>query len=276
MKTGSALSRNWLVFYAVAYMVFLYAPVVLLPLFAFNDATIIAFPLSGATTKWFTVLWETEALHSAVENSLIVALSTSAISTLLGATAARAMARYRFPGKRGIVGFIMLPLVLPEIIVAVSLLVLLMQLDMELSLWTVVGGHVLICVPFSIAILSSAFQGLDSSLEEASFDLGETRWGTFRRIIFPLVLPGVISSMLITFTISLDEFIIAFFLTGTDVTLPVYIWSQLRFPTKLPSVMALGTILLALSVILLILGEWFRQRAAKRQGIEASATGGFM
>lgn len=269
------LSARWLAAYAVIYMLFLYAPVILLPLFAFNDATIVSFPLKGFTTKWFDVLWETGALHDAVKNSGIVAISTALLSTLLGACAARASARYRFPGKRPVMGFIMLPLVLPEIIVAVSLLVLLMQLGMSLSLWTVILGHVLICTPFSIAILSSAFQGLDNSLEEASFDLGETRWGTFRRVILPLVMPGVVSSLLICFTISLDEFIIAFFLTGTDVTLPVYIWSQLRFPTKLPSVMALGTILLALSVILLILAEWFRRRAAKKQGIEASA-GGFM
>jgi spermidine/putrescine transport system permease protein len=269
-------SINWLTIYAVAYMIFLYAPVVLLPMFAFNDATIIAFPLGDFTTKWFSLLWNTEVLHSAVRNSLFVAISTSLISTLLGACAARAMARYRFPAKRGIVGFIMLPLVLPEIIVAVALLVMLRQLGLPLSLWTVVAGHVLICTPFAIAILSSAFQGLDQSLEEASFDLGETRWGTFSRVTLPLVMPGVVSSMLITFTISLDEFIIAFFLTGTDVTLPVYIWSQMRFPTKLPSIMALGAILLALSVLLLLLAEWFRRRAAKRQGIEASATGGFM
>ena len=153
---------------------------------------------------------------------------------------------------------------------------MMMQLGMSLSLWTVVAGHVLICTPFSIAILSSAFQGLDQSLEEASFDLGETRWGTFHRVILPLVMPGVISSLLITFTISLDEFIIAFFLTGTDVTLPVYIWSQLRFPSKLPSIMALGSILLALSVLLLVLAEWFRRRSATRQGLDADASGGII
>ena len=170
----------------------------------------------------------------------------------------------------------MLPLVLPEIIVAVSLIVMLMQLGMSLSLWTVVAGHVLICTPFSIAILSSAFAGLDQSLEEASLDLGESRWGTFRRVTLPLVMPGVISSLLICFTISLDEFIIAFFLTGTDATLPVYIWSQLRFPTKLPSVMALGTILLALSIGLLVLAEWFRRRAARRQGLGASSSEGLL
>ena len=270
------LSFNWLMVYAAIYMVFLYAPVILLPLFAFNDATIVAFPLSGFTTKWFGLLWETDALHQAVRNSALVAITTACLSTVLGACAARASARYRFPGKAGMISFIMLPLVLPEIIVAVALLVMMMQLGMSLSLWTVVAGHMLICTPFSIAILSSAFQGLDQSLEEASFDLGETRWGTFHRVILPLVMPGVISSLLITFTISLDEFIIAFFLTGTDVTLPVYIWSQLRFPSKLPSIMALGSILLALSVLLLVLAEWFRRRSATRQGLDADASGGII
>ncbi|MEZ5777004.1 MAG: ABC transporter permease [Paracoccaceae bacterium] len=272
----AARKSGWLRGYAVTYMVFLYAPVVLLPLFAFNDATIIAFPLEGFTTKWFSALWSTDALHSAVTNSALVAVSAALISTVLGACGARAAARYSFPMKRGMVGFIMLPLVLPEIIVAVALLVMLMQLGMQLSLWTVVAGHVLICTPFSVAILSSAFAGLDQSLEEASFDLGESRWGTFRRVTLPLVMPGVISSLLITFTISLDEFIIAFFLTGTDVTLPVYIWSQLRFPTKLPSIMALGAILLALSVVLLVLAEWIRRRAARKQGLNTQIGGGLV
>jgi spermidine/putrescine transport system permease protein len=271
-----AMSANWLTVYAVAFILFLYAPVVLLPMFAFNDATVIAFPLAGFTTDWFTVLWQTEALHDAVRNSLFVSFTTAVLSTILGACAARAIARYRFPVKGGIVGFIMLPLVLPEIIVAVSLLVMLMQLGMSLSLWTVVGGHVLICVPFSIAILNSAYSGLDRSLEEASYDLGESRWGTFRRVILPLVLPGMISSLLICFTISLDEFIIAFFLTGTDVTLPVYIWSQLRFPAKLPSIMALGTILLTLSILMLVLGEWVRRRSARKRGLDDTSAGGLI
>lgn len=275
MSLKNFFSVKWLTVYAVLYMLFLYAPVILLPLFAFNDATVVAFPLNGFTSKWFDVLWKTEALHGAVKNSAIVAISSAAISTILGACAARASAHFKFPAKRSIMGFVMLPLVLPEIIVGVSLLVMLVQLGMSLSLWTVVAGHVLICTPFSIAILSSAFAGMDRSLEEASFDLGESRIGTFRRITLPLVMPGIVSSLLITFTISLDEFIIAFFLTGTDVTLPVYIWSQLRFPTKLPSVMALGTILLALSILLLFLAEWFRRRAAARQGADAT-TGGFI
>jgi len=257
--------------YAIIYLVFLYAPVLLLPLFAFNDSAIIALPLSGFTFDWFHLLWETESLHEAFYNSMTIAITTAIGSTVLGIFAARAAARYDFPAKRGIVGFIMVPLVLPEIIVGVALLVVLVQMGLALSAWTVVIGHILICTPFAIAILQSAFNNMDRSLEEASMDLGENRIGTFFRVILPLVTPGIISSMLISFTISLDEFIIAFFLTGTDVTLPVYIWGQLRFPARLPSVMALGFLMVTLSFILLLAAEYFRRRANRLVGTPQSS-----
>jgi len=261
--------------YALAYLLFLYAPIILLPLFAFNDSTIIAFPLQGVTFEWFRELTTIEALHASVRNSLFIAVVTAILSTVLGICAARAATRYRFPGKGGIMGMIMLPLVLPEIIVAVSLLVVLVQFaGMNLSRWTVIGAHVLICTPFCVAILNSSFGNLDASLEEAAVDLGETPFSTFRLITLPLVLPGVIASLLISFTISLDEFIIAFFLTGTEPTLPVYIWGLLRFPQRLPVVMALGTILVALSICLLIVAEYFRRRGAARTGKEDH--GGFL
>jgi spermidine/putrescine transport system permease protein len=267
---------SWLKPYAIVYLAFLYGPVLLLPIFAFNDSAIISFPLKGFTTKWFEQLVNNPVLQGAVGNSLYVAISAASISTVLGIFAARASARFDFPAKKGIMGFIMLPLVLPEIIIAVALLVVLIQLGMDLSLTTVILGHVLVCTPFSIAILNSAFHNLDRSLEEASLDLGETRLGTFFRVTLPLVTPGVISSLLISFTISLDEFIIAFFLTGTEPTLPVYIWSQLRFTAKLPSVVALGCLLLLLSLILLFAAEYFRRRAVSRTGATNTATGGFM
>lgn len=260
--------------YALLYLLFLYLPILLLPLFAFNNSTVIAFPLTGFTTQWFAELAEVEALHAAVLTSVRIAVITSFLSTLLGICAARAAARYRFPAKGGILGLIMLPLVLPEIIVAVSLLVVFLQIGLPLSSFTVILGHVLICTPFSIAILNPAFQSLDVSLEEAAVDLGETAWGTFRRVVLPLIMPGVISSLLIGFTISMDEFIIAFFLSGSDATLPVYLWGQFRFPQRLPVVMALGTILVMLSVMLLVLAEIARRRGARRRGV--TDTGGFL
>ena len=261
-------------FYAILYLIFLYAPIALLPVFAFNDATIIAFPLTGFTTQWFTELPQIPALIDSVKNSLYIAVITALLSTLLGICASRAAAKYTFPLKKPIMGFIMVPLVLPEIIVAVSLLVILLQLGLSLGAWTVIMGHVLICTPFCIAILNSAFQNLDPSLEEAAIDLGESTWSTFRLITLPLVSPAIISALLISFTISLDEFIIAFFLTGTEPTLPVYLWSQLRFPARIPVVMALGTILVAGSVVLLIIAEIMRRRGLRRAGLKDS--GGFL
>ena len=260
--------------YTICYLIFLYAPIILLPLFAFNNSKVIAFPLSGFTTQWFVQMWNDESLWKALKNSMIVASTAAIISTTFGVFAARASTRFDFPGKGGILGLIMLPLVLPEMIVAMSLLVVLLAVGIPLSIFTIILGHVLICTPFAVAILSSAFQSLDKSLEEAAYDLGESPFSTFRLIILPLVMPGVISSLLISFTISLDEFIIAFFLGGNETTLSVYIFGQFRFPAKVPAIMALGTILVCLSIALLATAEYFRRRGIAKAG--GKDTGGFL
>jgi spermidine/putrescine transport system permease protein len=265
---------GWFRGYTIVYLIFLYAPIILLPIFAFNDATTVAFPLVGGTTKWFAQLWTEPALHKALKNSLIIAISSAVLATTLGIFAARATTRYRFPMKGPLMGLIMLPLVLPEVIVAVALLAVLLGMGVNLSIFTVILGHVLICTPFAIAILSSAFQSLDQSLEEASYDLGESAASTFRMVILPLVMPGIISALLITFTISLDEFIIAFFLAGNENTLPVYILGQFRFPQNVPVIMALGTILVCLSIALLATAEYFRRRGIAKTG--GKDTGGFL
>lgn len=260
--------------YTIGYLIFLYAPIVLLPMFAFNDSRVIAFPLQGFTTAWFKEMWEDTTLWNAVRNSAIIAISVAVLSTTLGLFAARASTRFNFPVKTGIMGLIMLPLVLPEIIVGGSLLLVLLAMGVKLSIFTVILGHVLIATPYTIAILNTAFGSLDRSLEEAAYDLGEGKWSTFRLITLPLVLPGIISSMLIAFTISLDEFIIAFFLAGNEPTLPTYIFSQLRFPKQIPMIMALGTCLVALSIILLTIAEYVRRRGLKKTG--AKDSGGFL
>ena len=261
--------------YVIAFLLFLYAPIALLPVFAFNSGTVIAFPLNGFTLDWFAALRTNRELHAALLNSLLVAGTTSVLSVLLGLMAARANVRYRFPGKAAAMGLVMIPLVLPEIIVATSLLVVVVQFfGWSLSLAMVIAAHVLICTPFAIAILNASFQSLDPALEEAAIDLGETRGSTFRLVTLPLIMPGIVAALLICFTISLDEFIIAFFLTGSDTTLPVYIWSLLRFPKQLPVIMALGTILVAASILILTLAEWNRRRGIARVGGKDS--GGFL
>jgi spermidine/putrescine transport system permease protein len=268
------MTGGWFRIYAYGFLLFLYAPILLLPVFAFNDGAIVAFPLAGFTTKWFDQLLVEPALHTALKNSLIIAVAASVLSTCLGIFAARASTRYNFPMKGGIIGMIMLPLVLPEIILAIALLVVLLGIGLPLSIYTVILGHVLVCTPFAIAVLTAAFQSLDKSLEEAAYDLGETPASTFRLIILPLVTPGIISSLLMTFTISLDEFLMAFFLAGTEPTLPVYIFSQFRFPKSVPVVLALGTVLVVASIILLTIAEYFRRRGIAKTG--GKDTGGFL
>ena len=260
--------------YAMAFLIFLYGPILLLPLFAFNDSTVVAFPLTGFTTQWFQNVWNDSELWQAVRNSLFVAVSASVIATMFGIFAARASTRYRFPAKGGLMGLIMLPMVLPDMIMAMALLVVLLSLNVPLSLLTVILGHVLICTPFAVAILTSAFQSLDKSLEEAAYDLGEGPVSTFYLVILPLVTPGIISALLISFTISLDEFVIANFLGSKDKLLSVYIFGQLRFPKSVPTIMALGAVLVALSVALLALAEYFRRRGLARTGLKN--TGGFL
>lgn len=260
--------------YALLYLLVLYSPIIILPIFAFNDNTVVSFPLKGFTTKWFAEMWADPNLRIALENSLVIALSTATLATTLGIFAARSSVRYAWPGKAPVMGMIMLPLVLPEMIVAMALLVVLLSIGVPLSIFTIILGHVLICMPFAVAILTSAFQSLDKSLEEAAQDLGETAWGTFRLIVLPLVMPGILASFLITFTISIDEFIISNFLGSGRPVLSVYIFGQFRFPAKVPSMLALGTVLVAFSVCLLATAEYFRRRGIAKAG--GKDTGGFL
>jgi len=246
--------------YALCYLAFLYVPVLFLPLFSFNQSVFIAFPLSGFTTQWYAQMLADDAMLRALGNSLMVGATTALLSTLLGLLAAKALTRYRVPGGAALLGFTSLPLFIPDIVLGISLLILLNAVAIPLSLASVICGHTLICVPFAITVLMSRLEGFDKSLEEASLDLGETGWTTFWRVTFPLALPGIISSLLLTFIVSFDEFLIAYFLAGNDATLPIYIWSQLRFPYKLPSVLALGAAILVASAVLVVFAEWIRSR----------------
>lgn len=272
MNRARKALTNWLPLYAGLYLVFLYLPVLLLPIFSINASPIPVFPLTGFTWKWYAGLASNQSMLDSARNSLFVGVSAAVLATILGICAARAVTRYRFAGQKPMSALIMAPLVLPEIIIAISLLLVMLALGLQLSLVTVVLGHVLICLPYSMTVLISGFEGFDRAYEEASADLGESAFGTLRRVTLPMMTPAIISSLLVAFTISLDEFMVAFFLSGTETTLPIYIWSQLRFPAKLPGVLALGTLMLIGSLILLTAAEILRRRAARRTLVE----GGFL
>jgi spermidine/putrescine transport system permease protein len=249
-----------LAIYAILFLAYLYIPVLFLPLFSFNDSIYIAFPIENWTLQWYRDMWANGPMFAALGNSIRVGIIVSVIATFLGIFGAKAVTRYRIPGKGPIITLIMAPLVIPGIILGVALLILVNRMGVGLSLYTVMLGHVLICIPFSMATLMSRFEGFDRSMEEASADLGENAWWTFWRVTLPMVFPGVMASLLLCFTVSFDEFILAFFLGGTDPTLPIFMYGQLRFPQRLPSVLAMGACILVVSFVVIFFAQWLLRK----------------
>jgi len=261
---GSRSRGVGLSIYALFYLAFLYVPVLFLPLFSFNDSAFIAFPLTRFTLRWYHEMLSDVALGRALVNSLKVGCAVALLSTFLGLLAARALTRWHVPGEGAALGFISLPLFIPDIVLGISLLILMNVVGIPLSLLSVTAGHVAVCVPFALAVLMSRLEGFDISLEEASRDLGENATMTFLRVILPLTAPAIVASLLLTFIVSFDEFLIAYFLAGTDATLPIYIWGELRFPQKLPVVLALGAAILAATTALVVFAEWARSLGTSR------------
>jgi spermidine/putrescine transport system permease protein len=254
-----SFSETGLLAYALLYVGFLYGPILLLPLFSLNNSVFITFPLSGFTLRWYREMAADGAMQAALANSLTVGTVAALGSTILGLLTAKVLSRGQLPGRSLLLAFAGLPLFIPEIVLGIALLLLVTTIGVPLSLISVTIGHLLICLPFAVTVLMARFEGFDPSLEEASRDLGEDGWMTFWRVTFPLVLPGVIASLLLTFIVSFDDFMIAFFLSGTQATLPVYIWGELRFPARLPRVLALGAAILIASALVIVLAEWLRR-----------------
>ena len=250
--------NNPLLVYCIFYFLFLYIPVFLLPIFSFNDSFHMVFPLKGFTFDWYIEMWNKARLHQALWNSIKVGVIASIISSFIALFAAKAFTRYRVKYSGLSYGAILLPFIIPEIIIAVAFIVIWTSMGLKLGLVPITISHILYCTPFCLLILISRMDGFDKSLEEASMDLGENIFGTFWRVTFPLLLPGIIASLLLSFVISFDEFILAFFLSSSDQTLPIYMWSQLRFPKKLPHVLALGAIIIVATSFIVMLSYWFR------------------
>jgi spermidine/putrescine transport system permease protein len=248
-----------LMLYVVLYLLFLYIPSLMLPIFSFNDSIQMVLPLEGFTTKWYAGILEQPGLLTALGNSFKIAIPVAIVSTSLATIAAKTMTRYRLPGRRLAMGFILLPMVMPGIILAVGLLVAAVAVGVPLSLWTIGIAHVVATLPFSMLVVMARLEGFSKSLEESALDLGENGWMTFWRITFPLILPGVGASLLLSFTTSFDEFLYALFLGGNYVTLPVFMFTQTRFPDTLPIVLALGSCIFMGSAILLFTAEKLRR-----------------
>lgn len=257
MRARDLFSPGFLFYLAVALI--LYLPILALIVFSFNDSRLLVFPLKGFTLKWYQALFETAPLLEALGHSLVVGLLASASATALGALAGIALARYDFPGRNLFLAAASLPLVIPYVVLAVGMLLLFQVLGVPLSLWTVGLGHVVINIPYVTLVVMARLAGFDPRLEEAAMDLGSSYWGTLLRVTLPLSAPALAAGFLSSFTTSFDEFALAYFLAGTDATLPVYLYGQLRYPSRLPVIVSLAALLMVSSVVLVVFTEWLRR-----------------
>lgn len=255
-------------------VLFLYAPIAVLLVFSFNDSLLVSLPLSGFTTRWYRALLENQELITSLETSLLVAAVSSAIAVGLGVFAAFALVRHDFKMKGASSALLLSPLVIPYVVFGIALLILFSALDDFLiprfgiyfgfGIHTIVIGHVVVSIPYTLLTIMPRLEKLGVTVEEAARDLGASAWSTFRRVTLPLLTPAVVSAYLIAFTLSFDEYAIASFLAGTQPTWPVYLFAQLRVPSLLPQLVAVSSIVLIASVLLVGAAEVGRRVAEHR------------
>jgi spermidine/putrescine transport system permease protein len=247
------LVRTLLGGWAVLVYVFLFAPIVLLVLFSFNANRYGTFPFTGWTTSWYGQVFGDYQIKDALTTTLRVAVEVTAISTVVGTAAAFPLVRSRLPFRSGVRIAFTLPIMIPGLLIGVSLLVLLTStFHMQLSPQTAVIGQSVYTTPFVLLLVAARLQGFDPALERAASDLGANTFDRLRRVVLPLIMPAVFAGALFAFTLSLDEFIITLFLIGGHNTLPIYIYTQVKFGIT-PEVNALASLLLAASLALIAL-----------------------
>lgn len=238
----------------------LYLPILILFVFSVNANTTLSFPLRGFTLDWYQKLLETPALLTAVKNSLIVAAASSVAATVLGTMLAILLSRFDFRGRGLLTGLAVMPLIVPYIVLAVSLLVLFTALGIERSLVTVAVAHSVVALPYATLIVLARLIAAEPQLEETAMDLGATYPGTLRLVVLPMAAPAIASAWITAFTVSFDEFALALFLAGREQTFPVYLIGQLRFASTLPVLIATAVLLMAGTLTLILVADRIRRR----------------
>ena len=246
-------SRGLLTCYGLSIYLFLFAPIVLLVLFSFNANTYGSFPITGWTTKWYAQVFGDYQIQDALRTTLKVGLEVTLVSVLLGTAAAFPLVRAGLPFPAGFRVAMTLPIMIPGILIGISLLVLFTQVvKVPLSPSTAVIGQSLYTTPFVLLLVAARLQGFDRNLERAAGDLGANTFNRLRLIVLPLIFPAILAGALFAFTLSFDEFVITYFIIGGYNTLPIYIYTQIRYGIT-PEVNALASLVLITSIALISL-----------------------
>jgi spermidine/putrescine transport system permease protein len=245
---------RWLLVLSGAVYLLLHLPILVLMIFSFNDSKF-SVDWRGFTWRWYQRLWERPDILHSLRVSVIVGLAATIISTLLGTMLALALSRHRFRGRRALTGLLYLPIVTPEIVVGISLLILFALIRLPLGITTIIIAHVAFCLSFVVVVVLARLEGMDQHLEEAAMMLGADEITTFWRVTVPQLWPGILAGALLAFTMSFDDFVITSFVSGSgSSTLPLVVYGMVRKNIE-PSINAISTIVLLVTTMLIYLAE---------------------
>ena len=252
--------------YTIAIYVFMFLPVAVVVLLSFNSSQFGSFPMEGLSFRWFIRLWENGAIVRAFRVSILLGALTSAISTIVGILASLALVRYRFPGKNAVTTLLIAPLLIPEVVLAVALLLFLRWLELPKSFALLLLGHVIFTLPFVVLVVQARLVAIKPEYEEAALSLGANPVQTFFAVTLPLLMPAVLAGMLCAFTMSCDDITgTMFWKPGGVETVPTQIFAMLRHSIS-PEINALGTVMIVFTVVLPVVGMAVaRKLAAKRR-----------
>lgn len=256
------VSKSVLASYSFLIYLFLYAPIIILIVYSFNDSKVNAVWM-GFTTKWYYQLASDGDILTALKNSLLVAFLSTLISTIIGTLAAVGMYKYKFKGKTVLDGLLYVPIIIPEIVMGISLLVFFSQTKITLGIITLILAHVTFSISYVVVVVRAKLSGFDRNLEDAAMDLYANEFQTFSKITLPIILPGIAAGALMAITLSLDDVIISFFVSGPSYeTLPLKIYSMVRVGVT-PEINALSTVMIVITLSIAIISELLQLKLNK-------------
>lgn len=244
----------WLSVYSYIVYGFIYAPILILIIFSFNTQKL-NIRWEGFTLHWYEVLFNDARIFLATRNTIIIAVISTLIATIIGTMAALAMHRYRFPFYNTSETVMYIPIVIPEVVMGISLLVFFVMIKFTLGLTTITLSHIAFNIPFVALVVRARLHGYDKAIDEAAMDLGANELITFRRVMLPTIMPGVVSGAMLALTLSLDDYVITYFTAGPgSTTLPLRVFSMVKTAVT-PEVNALSTIWVLVIFVLLVIGQ---------------------
>ena len=262
-RKGKVKAKKGLgIFYCVLVYLFLFLPIAVIVVNSFNATTSKPYlTWKGFTLDWYVKLWENSSLLGAFGNTMIIAVSSTVLATIIGTLGAVGMYKYKFKGKSIIDGLLYIPVVIPEIVLGIALLTLFAKINIPRGMLTLILAHVTFSVPFVIFNVRARLSGYDNSIEEASMDLGANRIVTFFEITLPVLAPGIAGGALLAFTLSIDDVIISYFVNGQTKTYPLKVMESIKSGVA-PDVNALSTLILVGTIILVVLtqGDLFKKK----------------